>query len=376
MPNFAAQSSLTHNSSSTAALTALGAGDLIDRAVRLYRQNFFTLIRIAALPVIVSAVGSVLLTLGWRGFYTTSATASFAFYALLITAGLILWTVGSLLTLMVMGGATRNLVRHLLWGEKVSARETFRNVRNRFWSLLAATIIVAIALSTITSICLYGGFVLIAIAFLAGALFAVAVPILGVIVGVVLGLAATYLTVWIYFLLIGKIAYVPQILMVEGQGVFDSIGRSVSLSSKNWRRLAALFLFTTFATYSALMVLLFPLLWYAQANGIPIFSFDPNQIPPVWYSVTTQVLGQLSFILLAPIWMLGLSLMYIDERVRHEAYDVELMAARNLGEMPALANPQHNPLRPALGAQAQLPPNFSVASAQRERRNTSTLGLG
>ncbi len=36
-------------------LAPLGAGDLIDRAVRMYRHHFFTLIRIAAPPVLVSA---------------------------------------------------------------------------------------------------------------------------------------------------------------------------------------------------------------------------------------------------------------------------------------------------------------------------------
>ena len=354
-------------------LTPLGAGDLIDRAVRLYRQNFFTLIRIAALPVFVSAAGSVLLTLGWRGFYTTSVTTSFALYSLLLTAGSGLWIVGYLLTLMVMGGATRNLVRHLLWGEAVTVRETFRNVRSRFWSLLAATIVVSIVLLVISVIALYGGMLLIGLAVIVGAMFAVVAPVLGIIVGIVLGLAATYLAVWLYFLLVGKFAYVPQVLLVEGQGVFASMGRSIALSGKNWRRLAALFLFTTFATYSALMVFLFPLLWYARATGIPIFDFTANEIPPVWFSVTWQVINQLSFILLAPIWMLGLSLMYVDERVRHEAYDVELMAARNLGEMPPLANPQHNPLRPALGPQPQLAPSFAAPSSSPS--TASTLGL-
>jgi len=39
-----------NSSSSELALAPLGAGDLIDRAVRLYRQHFLTLIRIAAPP--------------------------------------------------------------------------------------------------------------------------------------------------------------------------------------------------------------------------------------------------------------------------------------------------------------------------------------
>jgi hypothetical protein len=44
--------------------------------------------------------------------------------------------------------------------------------------------------------------------------------------------------------------------------------------------------------------------------------------------------------------MLGLSLLYVDERVRHEGYDIELMAARQLPEMPKLD--VASPLAPAL----------------------------
>lgn len=354
-------------------LQPLGAGDLIDRAVRLYRRNFFTLIRIAALPVVVSTIGSVLLTLGWRGFYTTGAEISFALYFLLVAAGIVLWLVGNLLTLMVMGGAARNLVRHLLWNEPVTVRETFRSVRSRFWSLLWATILVGIIVFLIAVVCFYGWTMLLSFTLLISLFAASLMYALGVIVGVVLGLAATLAALWLFFMLAGKFAYVPQVLLVEGQGVMNSIGRSVVLAKKNWRRLAALVLFTTFATYSALMVLYLPLVWYAESVGIPLSGWFSNQIPPVWYSVAMQAIWQLSFILLAPIWMLGLSVMYVDARVRLEAYDVELLAARSLGEMPPLANPQHNPLRPALGRNPQLPPpNFGDFSAPAKN---STLSL-
>ena len=47
-------------------IVPLGAGDLIDRALRLYRRHLFVLIRIAAPPVFVSALGSVLWTIGFR----------------------------------------------------------------------------------------------------------------------------------------------------------------------------------------------------------------------------------------------------------------------------------------------------------------------
>ena len=51
------------------------------------------------------------------------------------------------------------------------------------------------------------------------------------------------------------------------------------------------------------------------------------------FAVNTTVSGTKS-ILLTPVWMLGLSLLYVDERVRHEGYDIELMASRQLDEFP------------------------------------------
>ena len=42
-------------------LTPLGAGDLIDRAVRFYRQNFWTFVWIAAPPIVIGTIISI----GW-----------------------------------------------------------------------------------------------------------------------------------------------------------------------------------------------------------------------------------------------------------------------------------------------------------------------
>jgi len=52
--------------------------------------------------------------------------------------------------------------------------------------------------------------------------------------------------------------------------------------------------------------------------------------------------------------MLGLSLLYVDERVRHEGYDIELMAARQLGELPN--TDVMSPLGTALSSSERQPP--------------------
>jgi hypothetical protein len=118
----------------------------------------------------------------------------------------------------------------------------------------------------------------------------------------------------------------------------------------------AMTFFITFATYSALMILVIPLGWYGYLNGIDPSPWNAAQWP-AWYAIGYSVIEPLSSILLAPVWMLGMSLLYVDERVRHEGYDIELMASQRLGAMPQLnvaspfapaisAAPNRLPLRP------------------------------
>jgi hypothetical protein len=149
-------------------------------------------------------------------------------------------------------------------------------------------------------------------------------------------------------------------MLVEGKTVLNAFSRSFSLAKGNIRRLMAMTLFTTFATYSAMMVLLVPLGWYGYLSGInPMFSAQW----PAWYQISYSVLVTLSSILLAPVWMLGLSLLYVDERVRHEGYDIELLAAQQLSEFPDQG--VASPFGPALsGAFQQAPPPPPMASGK------------
>ncbi|HEV2905435.1 MAG TPA: hypothetical protein VGW32_10315, partial [Pyrinomonadaceae bacterium] len=126
------------------ALAPLGAGDLIDRAVRLYRRHFLTLIRIAAPPVLLSAVGSTLTTIAFRAIGATPSAMRLLLYILVLMGGGLVIVAGSLFSLIVMGGAARNLVAHLLWDEPVSFRSTYAAVKSRFWGLLGASILIAL----------------------------------------------------------------------------------------------------------------------------------------------------------------------------------------------------------------------------------------
>ncbi|HKN82024.1 MAG TPA: hypothetical protein VJW17_01245 [Pyrinomonadaceae bacterium] len=333
-------------------LAPLGAGDLIDRAVRLYRRHLFVLIRTAAPPVIIFAAGGIIFSISWRRIFVTSETQDLFFYIfLLCVAGGIMIT-GYLFTLVVMGGATRTLVAHLLRNDAVTARATYSAVRSRFWGLLIASIIV-FAWMFASFIAAFVGWEMSAFVFIVGsmALSSIAPTWFATIIGVIGFLVATALALWVFFFIVGRVAYVPQVMLVEGKSVFEALSRSFSLARGNVRRLMAMTLFTTFATYSALMILLIPLGWYGYLSGV-----DPLNSAqwPAWYSIAYSVLGPLSSILLTPVWMLGLSLLYVDERVRHEGYDIELMAARQLGELPDID--VSSPFGTALHSERKQPP--------------------
>ena len=353
-------------------LTPLGAGDLIDRAVRFYRKNFWTFVWIAAPPILFGT----LISIGWsalgRQMFSIDSRRDeiemVSYYVFLFIGNLFIWLIEAVAVLTVMGGAARNFVRHLLFGESVTFRETYKNVKKRVFGLIVASTIIAIVLGIAGFFIFYFGIAIAVFAvIIAAAAFSFS-PFLVVIISIILSVGIIFLSGWLFFLIASRFLYAPQIMMVEGQGIFASIGRSASLASANVKRLAALFVFTTVAIYSALLLFLVPLQLYGWASGISFFAADPDAIP-AWYQITNQIIGQVSFILLMPIWMIGLCLLYVDERVRHEGYDIELMAARSLGEIPAVPRTFTNPLQPALAQ------NIIRNQPPPRRDSMSPLGL-
>src|SRR5689334_7096670 len=210
-------------------LAPLGAGDLIDRAVRLYRRHLFVLIRTAAPPVIVVAADWILLSISMRRLFVTTETNDLVLYVLLLFFALGVSTAGYLFMLVVMGGATRTLVAHLLRNEPVTARATYAAVKARFWGLLGASTIVLIWISASSTAGFMGAYLVLIVFIFASLLFAAVTPWLSSIVALIGTLIATLFGLWIFFLIVARVAYVPQVMLVEGKDVFSAVGRSFSL---------------------------------------------------------------------------------------------------------------------------------------------------
>ncbi|MBX3281915.1 MAG: hypothetical protein KF756_05500 [Acidobacteria bacterium] len=341
---------LFSRTTSAASVKSLGAGDLIDRTVRLYRRNFGVFMLIAAPPVVVGT----LLTLGWSILTRTvifpdAAVASgdtATYYFILAFGTANVWLVEIIATLVVMGGASRNFVRHLLFDEPLSFRQTYANCASRIWSLIIASTLITIAVGIITLFATYVGMIAIFIPVGLLAFLLSSVPPLAVVVCITVGLAVLYGVLWLTLLVVSRVAFVPQAMLVEGLGVGSAFGRSAAFSTWSVRRLMALLVFTTVATIAALAILYVPVAWFAWANGIELTDAE---VVPLWLSVIYSMIGQLCFMLLSPVWMIGLSLLYVDTRIQSEAYDIELLATKRLGEIPDLPPDYFNPLQPALG---------------------------
>ena len=352
-------------------LVPLGAGDLIDRAVRFYRKFFWTFVLIASPPVIVGTLISVGWTIAGRQIFAPGAGKNAiegTFYILFLWFGsVVIWLSETIATLVVMGGASRNFVRHLLFGEAITFRETYRNTWRRLGGLTVASSMITILVGAIGMAIFYVGLTIAALLIMLIFWAFSSIPIVIFLLSVVVGVAAVVGSTWLFFLVASRVAYVPQVMLVEGQNLFSALARSASLASGNVRRLAALFIFTTVAAYSALALLYVPLAWYASANGVQLMTFDADLIP-AWYEIAYNVIWQISFILMSPVWMIGLCLLYVDERVRSEGYDIELMAARRLGEIPSVPTTYINPLQPALASTVDL-------GKESRRSSITTRGL-
>ena len=310
-------------------LAPLSAGDIIDRAVRLYRRYFLVLLRVVLAPSLVAYAGGIAYTFGVRNFSLSRGDARLAWSGALILGGGGIYLLGKVAFFALLGGMARVLLAHFVDGAPLAAREVYRAVRPRLWPLLGAmlllaALLLAVALLVYMVVAVAGVVYLLIATWLLrgwpGWLQAVVHTLFGgVAAGGLLALA---------LLIYARVAYVPQALVVEGRGVMSALGRSIRLAGRDVRRVGAIVLFQLYVAWSLFFLLLIPLGWYGHLRGVDVNPLSENA--PLWYDISYQTLTQVSEILLTPIALLGFALLYIDSRVRLEGLDVELLANRRL----------------------------------------------
>ena len=347
-------------------LEPMSTGDVIDRAVRLYRRNFVPVVSIVAVPTLIGYVVSLMF---WYG-YTSLLTSATGSRALPISAlsmllmGLVGYPVWGFATLLTICGLSRLVGDHVMLGELITFRGCVAAIRRRLGAItLMAFLLMALLLVgyIVLSIVLF--ILILGVGLLVGVIGAAGLPpwmtttalVITVILGVALGL---FLICWV----VARVAFLPQSVMIEGESAGNALGRAIRLGKGNWYRVGAIMIFSYFVSFSLQAALMIPVVIGLYFYGALTAEFF---VSPAW-SVLYTSFRDVSNLLTFPISIVSFTLLYFDSRVRKEAYDVDLLARE--------INPGFY-WQPRAQTSAFGYPMTSQPGAGREYVQTSPLGL-
>ena len=305
-------------------LRPLTLGDLYDGAFKIIRFNPTATVGSAVVvtavamlvPVLVTAVLSWTVGLSLSALEPDSGTVGAAetlgiigAYAALFLGSLLQW-----LGMVFVTGMNAHVAAAAARGSRLSLAASWSATRGKRWRLLGLVLLIFLSLLMAT----------IAVVLLV-VLIAVTVDTLP---AVLLGVATAVLSVGTAAFLWIRVAYlaVPP-LMLEPVGVFGALGRAWGLTRRQFWRTFGIALLTLFISYVAGGLLSAPVAVVGQL----LLLADPAGVGMLLYVVSAAIGSVLSAALVAPFVTTVTSLQYLDQRIRKEAYDVELMARVGAG---------------------------------------------
>jgi hypothetical protein len=316
-------------------LRPMSVGDMLDAAIRLYRQHFLTFVGIVALLQVPMAVlqflvqyyfGNAALT-NWLRITSRppipgpgqSPLDIFPFGDLLMVAAisLVIGAVQFLIVRNLIAGALANAISRSYTGQPISILSAYSFGLRRFLSLIGAslvTFLIAVALSAVIVGCSVGSMAALFASSnrSAGAIAAVLVVLIMFGLFVLFSLAALFFYT--------RLLVTTQAVVLEGHGPLAGLARSWRLVAGSfWRTLGILVLVGLLAYMIAAVPATVVSFALTIASGNALANLVRNQI-------ITTLLAQLGQIVVLPLQLAIYTLLYYDLRIRKEGYDIELMA--------------------------------------------------
>jgi hypothetical protein len=324
-------------------LEPISTGDIIDRAVRLYRQNFTTFVLIVALSNVVQFTGNLMVTYGSVSNLANPNAFSPITIIFFIFGYLLIGIVNPFIIFMMYAGLVRVSADHIMLGTPITLSATVKLVKGRIGQLILGAILLLV-LTMVAVFVLY--IVIIFVAIGLGALFAVASSSFPPwLYGTIIFIVVTALIIGVVIVALAvaaRIMFIPHAIMIEGLNAGAAIGRSFSLGKGNWYRILGILLFDYFVYGSLSMAMLVPVAIVAYLMGL-LEIRDPLEIFR-WFSIAWAFIAQVTSILTTPIMAITSTLLYFDSRVRREAYDVELIVRRIAALTPGMPEPMPQPM--------------------------------
>lgn len=296
----------------TEPLRPMSTGQLLDHTFALYRKNFLLFVGIATVGPAANVIFQ-LLTVGanvaspFAPRRVGATPGSLATLGLSMLFGYIILLAG----MAISHAATVKAVAAVHLGREISIGGAYKALRGRIWSLFGTVILILLIIAAaMVGLIVVMVPVFMGIAFVGRAGGGTPATIFGAIFGiiVVLSVFAVMITVYVRY------ALAIQACMVEALGPRASLRRSVFLTKGGRWRVVAIYL--VFVLLGA--ILGWGLLALAGGAG----SLLHNKIAA---AVLIYLAGFVAGSLTGPLATIGLSLLYYDERVRKEAFDLQLM---------------------------------------------------
>jgi hypothetical protein len=256
----------------TTALRPLSTGELLDRTFSLYRSHFGLFVGIFALPHLgVLAFQCLGVAVGHQGSQLAQLGAQF------------FWSMGALLLTVIVSAASQAAtvvaVSQVHLDRPASVSDSFSRVKGEIWGVIGLSMLMGLGIGV--------GFI------------ALLVP--GVLLALMWSLS------------------VP-VKILENKGVTDSMSRSADLTKGDWGRIFVIWLLFLLLGVTIGLLLRWPVEIAAGVSSIAGLQRSSGA-----WQVALLVSTFVSECLVGPLGTIAFSLLYYDERVRKEAFDLQLM---------------------------------------------------
>jgi hypothetical protein len=298
----------------------MSTSQVLDRTFHLYRNHFLLFAGISALPpaVLLLAQASFIL------LRSIPAPKLDFFPEATLVLGIIAVVVGYLVAFAFATGATVHAVSRVHLGQAATIHESYRVIRPLLWRIVRIVVTVAVRFTGAFAAVVALGVIPVLMMTRFG--LKDPDPIIGWTVGLLTVVTVIVCVIWVIRFYCSYQLAVP-VCVLEKRGAIDCLKRSRFLSKgKGVQRILLVLFLSAILTYVLNLALSLPVIILMMTSGSASLAIPVA----IWNYLSGFVAG----VLAGPIVTIALALLYYDERVRKEAFDLQLMM-ESMGQQQA-----------------------------------------
>jgi hypothetical protein len=295
-------------------LRPMSTSQVLDRTFHVYRNHFLLLAGIGVLlPALLLVLQLAFVPLGYPPRGSNAMRDPFLFWTVFLEywcSWILLYVIGHALT----GAATVYAVSRLQLGEAVTIAESYRKTLPRFWTVLRIALNIYARMfgaGVLTYIACVLVTLIVATPF---ARIGIANAVVGVVVAILVIAAMLAGIFWMLYLYARYCLAIPA-CVVENLPARPALRRSRFLSGESVRRITLIYLLM-----AVLGLVLSTVLWL-PGQFYSIYFRREVMMTTVLYSLGSFLAGTLA----GPIATIAIALVYYDQRIRKEAFDLQIM---------------------------------------------------